>query len=319
MNSPWNGFAPTEYAANGYESELWSPFAESFDTGSRTAPAFENLSGVNGFAEFDGFGGYERQPDFFGQESPFAVSTESTTLPLAHESPEQTTIRQAISAGNGDVNKLTNLVFNSRHPERNGTPLTATEPHFAALGAEWTSIRDTVVRPIIAARSGTAPTTALWVPGAERIANSKSAGGSYIGAPWRFVFHTIEGEPSANGFRTLAAGHANPPHLWAMPSADIVLQTIPLDRSAYALARPGSVQTNRANAIQVELWGFAAKMGDASAETLNWLADRVLAPVARLVPINLTRVTDVGPGEPCYGKNSSCRMSAKEWESFDGV
>lgn len=57
----------------------------------------------------------------------------------------------------------------------------------------------------------------LWVAGAERLANAKSAAGRYVVAPWRFVFHTTEGEPSAQGFRTFAAAHGNPPHLWAMP------------------------------------------------------------------------------------------------------
>jgi len=163
-----------------------------------------------------------------------------------------------------------------------------------------------------------APASAeLWVPGAERVANSHS-GGSYLAGPWRFVFHTIEGEPSADAFRRLAAGHATPPHLWAMPSADLLLQTIPLNRSAYALARPSSTQTNRLQAVQVELWGFAANMAGASQATLNWLADRVLAPVARMVPINLDNVRPPG-GEHCYGTGSPCRMSAEEWARFDGV
>ena len=54
---------------------------------------------------------------------------------------------------------------------------------------------------------GGATTGGLWLPGAERVRNARSAGGSYIGVPWRFVFHTIEGEPSADGFRALAARH----------------------------------------------------------------------------------------------------------------
>lgn len=159
----------------------------------------------------------------------------------------------------------------------------------------------------------------IWVPGAERVRNAKSAGGSYLESSWRFVFHTIEGEPSADGFRRLAARHGNPPHLWAMPSADLLLQTIPLNRSAYALARPGSIQTNRLHAIQVEVWGFAAKMGATTPETIAWLADRLLAPVARLIPVNLDRVSPIGPGEACYGTKSQCRMSAAEWRAFDGV
>jgi hypothetical protein len=162
------------------------------------------------------------------------------------------------------------------------------------------------------------PTGDLWVPGAERVQGPKS-GGSYVDAPWRFVFHTIEGEPSADGFRRLVAGHTNPPHLWAMPSADLLLQTIPLNKSAYALARPGSNQTNRLHAVQVELWGFAAKMGQVPPEVLDWLACRVLAPVARLVPIDLTVARQPTLGERCYGRTSPCRMSAQDWLAFTGV
>jgi hypothetical protein len=240
---------------------------------------------------------------------------------LTYEPTEQAAVRQAIAAGIRDVNELTNRAFFARHPERSGRALSPSEPGFATLGAQWKTLRDTVVGPMVSAAAPAAPaspaTAELWVPDAERVASSLS-GGSYLAGPWRFVFHTIEGEPSADAFRRLAASHATPPHLWAMPSADLLLQTIPLNRSAYALARPGSTQTNRLQAVQVELWGFAAKMAGASQATLNWLADRVLAPVARMVPINLDNVRPAG-GEYCYGSGSPCRMSAEEWARFDGV
>ncbi|HZC99990.1 MAG TPA: D-Ala-D-Ala carboxypeptidase family metallohydrolase, partial [Actinomycetes bacterium] len=232
---------------------------------------------------------------------------------VAHESPEQSAVRQAIAAGTTDVNELTNRVFFARHPERGGRALSPSEPNFGALSTEWKTIRDTVVRPMLS----TADTSDLWVPGAERVSNRRS-GGTYVAGPWRFVFHTIEGEPSADAFRRLAAGHANPPHLWAMPSADLLLQTIPLNRSAYALARPDATQTNRLHAVQLEMWGHAANMAGASPAMLDWLADRVLAPVARMVPINLDNVRPPG-GEYCYGTTSPCRMSAGEWNRFDGV
>jgi hypothetical protein len=249
--------------------------------------------------------------------SPFATAvTNAETLPLAHESTEQAAVRTAIAAGTTDIGTLTNQVFLARHPERAGRAISATEPGAAALGAEWVTIRDTVVKPLMA----TAPAAAgeMWVPGAERVKNPRP-GGSYDKLPWRFVFHTTEGEPSAAAFRKMAATHANPPHLWASPKDDLLLQTLSLHRSAYALLRPTSLPTNTANAIQVEVAGYAAKMGDAPPETLRWLAERVLAPVARMVPLNLNRVSPQGPGEPCFGVNSLCRMTAAEWTSFDGV
>jgi uncharacterized protein YcbK (DUF882 family) len=232
---------------------------------------------------------------------------------LSYETPEQGAVRQAIAAGTTDLNELTNRVFSARHPERGGRALSPSEPNFTALSTEWKTIRDTVVRPLL----GTTPSSDLWVPGAERVANRRT-GGSYISAPWRFVFHTVEADPSPEAFRRLAAEHANPPHLWALPSADLVLQTVPLNRSAYALARPDSVPTNTSHAVQVELAGFAANMATASQAFLDWLADRVLAPVARMVPINLDNVRPPG-GEYCYGSSSPCRMSVEEWTRFDGV
>jgi hypothetical protein len=160
----------------------------------------------------------------------------------------------------------------------------------------------------------------LWVPGAERLPHPRATGGTYVdGAPWRFVFHTIEGEPSARSFRAAAAVHPNPPHLWAMPSADMLLQVIPLNRSAFALAHPpGTAETNRMRAIQVECWGYAKDMAAAAPEVLDWLADRVLGPVARIVPIDLTLVRGTGATE-CYGTVSACRMSDAEWRAFGGV
>ncbi|MGY1639400.1 peptidoglycan-binding protein [Geodermatophilus sp. SYSU D00742] len=171
---------------------------------------------------------------------------------------------------------------------------------------------------LLAQPEGEAGGRQLWVPGAERVANPRSRGGTHVGGPWRFVFHTVEGRPGAEEFRRLAARHRTPPHLWAMPTADLLLQTIPLDRSAYALARPGTVHTNRRQAVQVEVWGFARDMATAPPEVLDWLARRVLAPVARLVPIDLADVRPAGT-ERCYGLRSPCRMSAEQWRRFNGV
>ncbi|MBB5076377.1 S8 family serine peptidase [Nonomuraea endophytica] len=160
----------------------------------------------------------------------------------------------------------------------------------------------------------------LWVPRAERVPHAKSAGLSHVRtAPWRLVMHTIEAEPSVDGFRAMVARHPSPAHLWAMPSADLLLQVIPLDRAAYALKHPsGTVETNRSRAVQVEIWGNAANMANAPRETLDWLAERVLRPVAELVPLNLLNVKATG-GRECYGARAACRMSDAEWAAFDGV
>ena len=243
--------------------------------------------------------------------SPFSSysgpTSEHDELPLAHESEEQTAVRRAMAAGTRDVETLTEVALRS-HADGFDAP----------TSQEWESVQESVVAPMLSGEAPSRPGGALWVPGAERVANPRSGGGQYVDSPWRFVFHTIEGEPSVHGFRALAARHTNPPHLWAMPSANLLLQTVPLNRSAYALARPGALHTNRMHAVQVELWGFAASMHRVTPDVLHWLADRLLAPVARLVPLDLSVVAPTGSRQ-CYGAESSCRMTAREWAAFHGV
>jgi hypothetical protein len=241
------------------------------------------------------------------------------------ETPEQLAVRLMITTGTRDESSLTNSIFFARHPERNGRPIEPGEQRFGVLRDEWLEIRETIVRPMLARiPAGAAPAgprlaTGVWVPGAERVANARSRGLPYVAGPWRFVFHTIEGEPSARNFRRAAGRHPNPPHLWAMPSADLLLQTVPLDRASWALARPsGTVHTNRMHAIQVELWGRARDMSSAPETVIDWLARRLLAPVADLVPINLRNVRGTS-GSECYGRRSPCRMTVEEWRTFDGV
>jgi hypothetical protein len=66
---------------------------------------------------------------------------------------ENLLIVSAIEKGCRDENKLTNLVFSRRHPERNDRPLRKEEHAFGTLSAEWLRIRNEIVRPAIA-RSG---------------------------------------------------------------------------------------------------------------------------------------------------------------------
>ncbi|CAN7507163.1 D-alanyl-D-alanine carboxypeptidase family protein [Variovorax sp. LjRoot130] len=59
---------------------------------------------------------------------------------------ERAAIQRAAAAGFRDENTLTDLVFFSRHPERQGAPLRSGEAGFTALAAEWVAIRDRLVR-----------------------------------------------------------------------------------------------------------------------------------------------------------------------------
>ena len=63
-------------------------------------------------------------------------------------------IKNAIQGGLRDENRLTDAVFNSRHPERRGQPLRAPEQD---LIREWLDIRDRLVRPALQAPSPSRP------------------------------------------------------------------------------------------------------------------------------------------------------------------
>jgi GH25 family lysozyme M1 (1,4-beta-N-acetylmuramidase) len=67
---------------------------------------------------------------------------------------EPTAIQSAILRGERDENRLTNQVFFSRHPERQGKRIGRTEP---GLASEWNQIRDRLVRPALAVTARSAP------------------------------------------------------------------------------------------------------------------------------------------------------------------
>jgi Transglycosylase SLT domain len=70
----------------------------------------------------------------------------------------------AVLAGNRNVNKLTNLIFFARHPERGGRKLEPTEPNFQQLTREWLDIRDRLVRPALLKLPSASPTPAIPRP-----------------------------------------------------------------------------------------------------------------------------------------------------------
>jgi hypothetical protein len=81
------------------------------------------------------------------------------------------------------------------------------------------------------------------------------SGGSFIGRPWRVVLHTTEtaGMPSYNSGRAA-------PHLTYDPKTYTWTQHTSFDVAARALRnRLGGVQTNRANALQIEVICYSNK------------------------------------------------------------
>jgi hypothetical protein len=67
-------------------------------------------------------------------------------LRLGHEA---LAIRLAILGGQRDLNKLTNMVFFARHPQRQGRKLVRGEPNFEQLAKEWLDIRNRLVKPAL--------------------------------------------------------------------------------------------------------------------------------------------------------------------------
>jgi LAS superfamily LD-carboxypeptidase LdcB len=98
------------------------------------------------------------------QEEEFSL----TDLPAAILKPlssglEGVAVKIAVAFGYRDEDKLTNLVFYARHPERGGQKIMKGEPNFSQLSREWLDIRERIVRPALSA-GPSAPTTPTPTP-----------------------------------------------------------------------------------------------------------------------------------------------------------
>jgi hypothetical protein len=113
------------------------------------------------------------------------------------------------------------------------------------------------------------PSGALWHPDATRVTHQDA--GAFTGGGRKLVWHTTEGS-------SLPDYGGSSPHFTLNPRTGDLWQHIPLNRAARALAHPSGPETNRANAIQVELIGFAKDTQDWSsgayanvAELARWI------------------------------------------------
>lgn len=140
-----------------------------------------------------------------------------------------------------------------------------------------------------------------WHPGATRAPYS-DAGPFVTGKP-KLVWHTTEGS-------SLPAYSNSAPHFTLNPKTGQLWQHIPINRAAKTLKHPaGTVETNRANAIQVELIGFAR-------DTDNW-PRTYYAPIA-----NLARWIEVNARVPrrCGVKFfvGTARLQGQAWLNYSG-
>lgn len=109
-----------------------------------------------------------------------------------------------------------------------------------------------------------------WYPLATRDV-LKDAGGYLDGYQWRGVLHTTEGGSYA-GARAAYVKNNSAPHFTVSFEGGTfkVWQHIPLNKAARALAHPaGTVETNRARCIQIEIVGRASTAGTLQREYLN--------------------------------------------------
>ncbi len=114
-----------------------------------------------------GFTPYRNEPWHweFNPEGVVPEGTSPLSAPPPTPSPgrrpslasEAQLIQEAIRRGVRDANRLTDLVFHPRHPERRGQPLRANEQD---LVREWTDIRERLVRPALARVSPVGPAPA---------------------------------------------------------------------------------------------------------------------------------------------------------------
>jgi hypothetical protein len=160
-----------------------------------------------------------------------------------------------------------------------------------------------------------------WLDGIERVPNTHSRGGTYQpGVPWRFVVHTVEGDPrTVSDCRLIAEAHQAPPHLWYAPRYGWYGQTVPLDRSAFALAHPrGAPETNKAGALQVEVFGYAADTGDWPDDWLDGIAYLIRRCINAGYPVDLSEIAAT-TGSDGYGPGGTVRFDWPRWATFPGL
>lgn len=173
---------------------------------------------------------------------------------------ESTAIRLAAAFGLRDENRLSSLVFYTRHPERGGRPLQKGEPGFQELSREWLDIRDRLVRPILAGKPATPPApsgsfrpVAVESPGGGRIQDKRDPSpADVVKAPRAF-------------------GGTVPLHRLAAQALEAMIREARAAGFAAPLLMP--VSGYRSKEHQARLWEKALKKagGDAK-EARKWVA-----------------------------------------------
>jgi hypothetical protein len=144
--TPFSEVEEMEYTANLLEKCTGNPIPDEWRNWGRAGGS--SGSELEAIEEFEGESD-EEEAEVGGGPSPI--------IGASRRGFESVAIKLAVARGNRDENKLTNMVFFGRHPERNGKAIAKSEPNFQALSREWVDIRDRLVRPALRAPGGAAP------------------------------------------------------------------------------------------------------------------------------------------------------------------
>lgn len=148
--------------------------------------------------------------------------------------------------------------------------------------------------------------TALWLPGAERLASSH-VGGRMAGGPPRVVWHRTVGQGFRGNARFLKAEGFEPHILWD-PTTGELGQFLPANRSAYALEhRAGTPETNRAGSmcIQIEVADHGKTWDITSTAMKGWPSLRAW--------LRDLGIPETWPGGPPPPLGSRAEVSARVW------
>lgn len=155
----------------------------------------------------------------------------------------------------------------------------------------------------------------MTLPGFESVPGNDA--GSFTGAPWRVVLHTTEGT-TAEGAIAAYTTNNSWPHFTVDCQARRRIQHVDLNLASRSLLHPPTTETNRANAIQIELVGFAADAPNWAKLDLQWLATDVLAPIRAVCPFALVAARFVSYPSSA-GLGAAQRFTTGEWQLFTGI
>lgn len=152
------------------------------------------------------------------------------------------------------------------------------------------------------------------------------SGGSYIGLPYRAVLHTTETE----GMPSYSSG-LTAPHFTYNPKNRTFVQHTDTATAARALRNlSGGVQTNRANALQLEIICYSAKwIADAAPARRLWvgaLPDSAYEDIREWLTWcsevhGITPTSWPGKSADSSSKANAAgfRMTTSQWNAFNGV